>query len=134
MSYGYGGGGGGGGYPPQGGGGYPPQGGGYPPQGGGYGGAPAGGPGGSYSTPPPNYLVWAILMIFCCWPLAIVSIVFASQVNSKFQSGDYQGAQDASKKAKTWATIALIVGLIWNVGFGIFYFIALANGAAGSGY
>lgn len=122
MSYGYGGGGGGGGYPPQGGGGYPPQGGGYPPQGGGYGGAPAGG-----GQPPPNHLVWAILMIFCCWPLAIVSIVFASQVNSKFQAGDYAGAQDASNKAKTWAIIALVAGLLANIASFLYFFVLAAN-------
>jgi hypothetical protein len=132
MSYGYGG---GGANPPQGGGGYPPQGGGYPPQGGGYGGVPAGG-GPVGGSPPPNHLVWAILMIFCCWPLAIASIIFASQVNSKFQAGDYQGAEDASKKAKTWAIVSLVAGLIWYIGVGVFYAfaIAAANSAGTTGY
>jgi hypothetical protein len=68
-------------------------------------------------TPPPNYLVWAILAtIFCCQILGIVSIVFAAQVNSKWNAGDIQGALDASKNAKLWAWIAfgsgLIIGLI----------------------
>ncbi len=44
-------------------------------------------------TPPPNYLVFAILAtIFCCQILGIVSIVFAAQVNSKWNAGDIQGA------------------------------------------
>jgi len=52
-------------------------------------------------TPPPNYLVFAILAtIFCCQILGIVSIVFAAQVNSKWNSGDTQGALIASKNAK----------------------------------
>jgi len=68
-------------------------------------------------TPPPNYLVFAILAtIFCCQILGIVSIVFAAQVNSKWNSGDIQGALDASKNAKLWAWIAfgsgLIIGLV----------------------
>jgi hypothetical protein len=68
-------------------------------------------------TPPPNYLVFAILVtIFCCQILGIVSIVFAAQVNSKWNSGDIQGALDASKNAKLWAWIAfgsgLIIGLV----------------------
>lgn len=60
-----------------------------------------------YRTPPDNYLVWAILStIFCCLPFGIVSIVFASQVNTKWQMGDYEGARQSSKNAKTWALVA----------------------------
>ena len=74
-------------------------------------------PPGSYQQPggppPPNYLVWAILStIFCCLPLGIPAIVFASQVNSKWQMGDYAGAQESSRKAKNfslWSTIAGVV-------------------------
>jgi hypothetical protein len=71
-------------------------------------------------TPPPNYLVFAILTtIFCCQILGIVSIVFAAQVNSRWNSGDHQGALDASKNAKLWAWIAfgsgLIIGLVFTL-------------------
>jgi hypothetical protein len=63
--------------------------------------------------PPPNYLVFAILTtIFCCQILGIVSIVFAAQVNSKWNSGDTQGALDASRNAKMWAWIAFGSGLV----------------------
>lgn len=64
-------------------------------------------------TPPPNYLVFAILTtILCCQIFGIVSIVFAAQVNSKWASGDYQGAISASKNAKLWAWIAFGSGII----------------------
>lgn len=64
-------------------------------------------------TPPPNYLVFAILTtIFCCQILGIVSIVFAAQVNSRWNSGDIQGAMDASRNAKLWAWIAFGSGLL----------------------
>lgn len=65
--------------------------------------------------PPPNYLVWAILAtIFCCWPLGIPAIVFACQVNSKHESGDFSGAHDASKKAKMFSLLSTCGGLlIW---------------------
>jgi hypothetical protein len=64
-------------------------------------------------TPPPNYLVFAILAtIFCCQILGIVSIVFAAQVNSKWNAGDIQGALEASKNAKLWAWIAFGSGII----------------------
>ena len=59
----------------------------------------------------PNYLVQSIVSIFCCWPLAIPAIIFASQVNGKLAAGDYAGAQEASRKAKQFSTIAIGIGL-----------------------
>jgi hypothetical protein len=62
-------------------------------------------------SPPPNYLVFAILVtIFCCQILGIVSIVFAAQVNSKWDAGDYEGALTSSKNAKLWAWIGFASG------------------------
>jgi hypothetical protein len=123
----------GGGYgqqPPSGGGyggGYgqqPPSGGGYgggygqqpPSGGGGYGGGygpPQGGGGYGGQQPPDNQLVPAILTtLFCCLPFGIVAIVKSSQVNQKWQIGDYQGAMQAAEEAKTWWKRSLIFGAI----------------------
>src|SRR5215510_14301811 len=50
-----------------------------------------------------NYLVFAILTtVLCCLPAGIPAIIYAAQVNGKLQAGDYVGAQQASKNAKTW--------------------------------
>ena len=68
---------------------------------------PAGG-----SATVPNYLVPAIISIFCCWPLAIPAIIFATQVNGKVAAGDIAGAQDASKKAKMFSFIAIGLGAL----------------------
>jgi hypothetical protein len=59
----------------------------------------------------PNYLIPAIASLLCCWPLSIVAIIFAAQVNGKVASGDIQGAMDASKKAKLFSFIAIGIGL-----------------------
>lgn len=67
---------------------------------------PAGAP-----TNVPNYLVPAILSLLCCWPLAIVAIIFAAQVNGKVAAGDIQGAMDSSKKAKLFSFIAIGIGV-----------------------
>lgn len=67
-------------------------------------------PGGAPASVP-NYLIPAIISIFCCWPLAIVAIIFAAQVNGKVASGDIQGAMDASKKAKLFSFLAIGLGL-----------------------
>jgi hypothetical protein len=64
------------------------------------------------TTPPQNYLVFAILStVFCCLPAGIPAIIFAAQVNSKMQAGDYAGAQAASNNAKMWCWISFGVGL-----------------------
>lgn len=60
----------------------------------------------------PNYLVFAILMIFCCWPFAIPAIINASKVRTLEAQGDYAGAEEASAAAKKWAIIALVLGLV----------------------
>ena len=59
----------------------------------------------------PNYLVVAILSVFCCTPLGIAAIIFSTQVNSKVAAGDMAGALDASKKAKMFSFIAIGLGL-----------------------
>lgn len=59
---------------------------------------------------PKYYLIESVLItIFCCIPLGIV---YGAQVNSKFSSGDFEGALKASKQAKTWVTWGFISGLI----------------------
>lgn len=60
-----------------------------------------------------THLTPAILTtLCCCLPVGIVAIVYAAQVNSKLSGGDFEGAQAASKKAKTWCWIALALGLV----------------------
>ena len=106
--------------PPPGGGGPPP-----PPPPPSYGAPIVPGPQGA---PPPNYLVWAILTtIFCCLPLGIPSIVFSTQVNSKWALGDVAGAQEASVKAKRFAIWAAIAWVIIAVLYGILIAVGVAN-------
>jgi hypothetical protein len=71
---------------------------------------------------PKNWLVESILVtIFCCLPFGIVAIVYAAQVNSKYEAGDYAGSLKASKEAGKWTKISLIV---WAVLL-VFYLIAM---------
>jgi len=71
----------------------------------------------------PNYLVPAILSALCCFPLGIISIVFAAQVNGKITAGDIPGALDSSKKAKLFSYIFLGLGiLVWG-GYLLFAFV-----------
>jgi hypothetical protein len=76
----------------------------------------------------PNYLVPAIISAICCFPLGIISIVFAAQVNSKVASGDIAGAQSASKMAKLFSFILLGLAILGWGGYIIFW--VLIGGAA----
>ena len=82
----------------------------------------------------PNNLVWAILTtLFCCLPLGIVSIVFASKVDGLRAAGDIAGAWEASRKAKTWAIWSALSGpvliLIWFMLFGGLAMLGAISGA-----
>lgn len=73
---------------------------------------------------PSNHLAMAIITtILCCLPAGIVSIIYASQVNTKYNAGDYEGAVRASKNAKTWWIVALVAGLVIILGYAIFVFV-----------
>jgi hypothetical protein len=89
-------------------------------------------PAGGGSAPVPNYMVPAIISIFCCWPLAIPAIIFAVQVNNKVQAGDIAGAQDASKKAKMFSFIAIGLGVLGIVCYVIMMILGVGLSALGN--
>ena len=71
----------------------------------------------------PNYLVPAIICLFCCLPLGIVAVIFAAQVNGKVTAGDTAGALDAAKKAKMFSFIAIVLGLAGTICYVLFWVI-----------
>ena len=86
---------------------------------------------GAQGAPPPNYLVWAILStVLCFLPLGVVSIVFSTQVNSKWALGDVAGAQIASEKAKKfamWSAITFFIVLVVVILVWVLLFVLLAS-------
>ena len=69
-----------------------------------------------------NWLVEAILATLCCgcWPIGVIAIVFAAQVNNKLAAGDRAGAQEAANKAKMFVLINVGVGaLVWILAFAL---------------
>ncbi len=81
---------------------------------------------------PNNYLALAIIStILCCIPTGIASIIFSTQVNSAYDSGDYEKAEKASRNAKTWGIVSIVVGAIVYIAsfaLGIFGAIAGSSG------
>src|SRR5918998_4485642 len=81
----------------------------------------------------PNYLVLAIVSLFCCLPLGIAAVIFAAQVNNKVAAGDTAGALDASKKAKMFSYISIGLGLAGIICYVLFILImGVGMGLAGS--
>lgn len=58
-----------------------------------------------------------LVTVLCCVPLGIPAIIYANQVNVKYAAGDVVGAQEASRKARMWITIAAVCGAIAVVGW-----------------
>ena len=68
----------------------------------------------SIAVPPvsSHLLVAMLTTLFCCLPLGMVSLLYASQVQPRFARGDYLGAQVASQRARMWAVLSFFVGLV----------------------
>jgi hypothetical protein len=76
----------------------------------------------------PNYLVPAIISAVCCFPLGIISIVFAAQVNGTVAAGDIAGAMQASKLAKILSFVFIGLAVLGWGGYLIIW--VLIGGAA----
>ncbi|MDD3192846.1 MAG: CD225/dispanin family protein [Oscillospiraceae bacterium] len=75
--------------------------------------------------------MWSIIVsVACCLPLGIVSIVYASKINSAMAVGNYQLAQGAAKKSKLFSIIGGCVGAV----FAILYFTLSVLAAIGTQY
>lgn len=62
---------------------------------------------------PSTYMAWAIIAtILCCIPFGVPAIIYAGQVTTKYNQGDYEGAKRSSDRAAIWLIIAVVAGLI----------------------
>lgn len=62
---------------------------------------------------PSTYMVWAIIMtILCCTVPGIVAIIYSAQVSAKYNIGDYEGAEKASRNAQIWIIVSFVLGVL----------------------
>ncbi|XP_041466109.1 proline rich transmembrane protein 1B-like [Lytechinus variegatus] len=65
---------------------------------------------------PDDHFIFALLVtIFCCLPLGVVAILKSVNVKTRYNAGDFTGAEQASKGASKWAKIALVTGILFNI-------------------
>ncbi|MDX3515995.1 CD225/dispanin family protein [Streptomyces caniscabiei] len=63
---------------------------------------------------PESYMTPAILVTLLCFlPTGIAAIVFASQVSAKATTGDYQGAAQASRRARILVLVSVGIGVLF---------------------
>lgn len=71
---------------------------------------------------PSNYLVFSILCtVCCCLPTGIAAIIYSSQVDSAYNAGNYNAAVDSASKAKTWCIVSVVVSLLVNIVYIVFW-------------
>lgn len=75
--------------------------------------APASKPTAQIPEKPTSYVGWSIAAIICCCLIpAIVALVFGMKVGSRYDNGDYAGAEKASEMAEIWLIISIVAGLV----------------------
>ena len=68
------------------------------------------------SDKPQNYLWLGICStVLCCLPLGVVSIIYASKVDSYWNQGMYAQAQENAEKAKMWGIASAAVGFVVSI-------------------
>ena len=63
-----------------------------------------------------------------------MGIIFASQVNSKYDSGDFLGAERASKDAGKWTKIGFFIGIAGVILWGLLMILGIGGGILSSFY
>ena len=67
---------------------------------------------------PSSYAFIAWLSCLCCfWPLGLIAVYYSNKVNSAISIGDRDKAISASKKAKVFSILSIVIGLnsIWII-------------------
>lgn len=72
------------------------------------------------ACPPNNLALSIVCLACCCMPAGVYSLIKATQVNSKYTMGDYEGAQESAAEAKKWSIIGIAAGAVFWVVYFIF--------------
>ncbi len=63
---------------------------------------------------PPNYIVWSVISILlCCQVTGAFALIYSILVEYRYSNGNIDGAWSASRSAKTWNIVSIVLILIW---------------------
>lgn len=86
------------------------------------------------SGPPKNYLGFNIAGIFGCTVVGIIGLIFALQVSSKWQMGDYAGAESSANTARILGIIGVVALCIQAVFWVLYILFVVVFAASTSTY
>lgn len=62
---------------------------------------------------PPTFLAWSIILtLCCCTPFSIAAIVCGALTNSRYNSGNYEGARRMSHATEWLVIISITLGIV----------------------
>jgi Na+-driven multidrug efflux pump len=61
---------------------------------------------------PPNYWALSLVAFFFSFLIGGIAMYFSYQVGQRFNANDDDGAQRASRNAKAWGIVGIVVGVI----------------------
>ncbi len=69
---------------------------------------------------PATNLAWAIITTaLCCQIFGVIAIIYAAQVKSKYNLGQYDKALKYSERAELWCKLGIAFGLVWTTFYSI---------------
>ena len=72
--------------------------------------------GNKYAQRPKNYMVWSVIGAFLCVPTAFIALVYSSKVDTEFEKGNIEAAWRASRMARLWLIISIVISIGYVVG------------------
>jgi hypothetical protein len=76
---------------------------------------------------PNNHLIWSVVCLACCcMPIGAYAIYCSMRVDTLYKRGEYVEAQIYAGRAKTWALVGVVLGLLFSV---TYFLVLLAIGA-----
>eukprot|EP00903_Cladosiphon_okamuranus_P014542 g13489.t1 len=73
--------------------------------------------------PPQNHSFLAWLSCLCfCWPIGAFAIYASHDVDYRWARGDFDGAREASRRAKGTSLAAIVIGIVYGFWY-VFYFL-----------
>lgn len=95
--------------------------------------APVGSPMQPQNRPkmPPDYLVWGVLCAILLFPIGIIPLIYSIQVSTNYDRGNYEEAENASRKSIQWAKgLAIAVAVCVGITIAILIIIAIVAASA----